>query len=100
MLRFAEQIGIDRVACGKPLHLSIDGSVINGCAAVYIVIGKLSADDYVLNVDIVAVASGTTARNNTVWVELIDHALGAQGGIDLADATLLNQYVTTAEELL
>ena len=100
LLRFAQQIRIGSVACGKPLHLTILGAVVDGRAAVDVVIAELSADDYVLHVDVVAIASGTAAGDDAVGVELVDHALGTQGGVNLTDATLLNQHVIAVEELL
>ena len=100
LLRNAQHVGVGGKACGETLHLAVDSGVVDGCATVDIVIAKLAADDNVLNVDVVAIASGTAAGDDAVGVELVDHALGTQSGIHLAYTTLLNQNVTGGEELL
>jgi hypothetical protein len=53
-----------------------------------------------LYVDVVAITTGTAAGDDYVGVELIDHALGTKGGINLADTTFLHSYVVLTEELL
>jgi hypothetical protein len=64
------------------------------------VVAELGADDDILDVDVVAIASGTSAGDDAVGVELVDHTLGAECGIDLADATLLDEDFRGGEKLL
>jgi hypothetical protein len=64
------------------------------------VVAELGADDDILDVDVVAIASGTSAGDDAVGVELVDHTLGAECGIDLADATLLDEDFRGWEKLL
>ena len=66
---------ISLIACGQSLHLSVLGGVVNGCSTVDIVVAEFSADNDVLYLNIVAVSSGTSATNNTVRAELVNHLL-------------------------
>jgi hypothetical protein len=82
------------------LHLTIDGGVVDGFTTIYVVVAQLAADHHILDIDVVAIATGTAAADDAVGVELINHSLGTKGGIDFADATLLYQHVTVVEQLL
>jgi hypothetical protein len=88
------------IAGGKALHLSVNRRVIDGSAAVDIMIAKFCTDYNILDVDIVAIATGTTAADDAVGVELINHSLSTERRIDLANATLLYQHVAVLEDLL
>ena len=79
---------------GHALHLSILGGVVDGGAAIHVVIAQLGAHHHVLHVDVVAIPSGTTTGDNHVGMELIDHALSPQGGVHLAYSTLLHHHVS------
>ena len=63
-------------------------------------IAQFGAHHHILNIDLVAVASGAAAGDDTVGLELINHTLGTEGGVHLADATLLYTHITVVEELL
>ena len=98
--RLVEQIGVGLETDGTPLHLTVDSGVVDGTAAVNIMVTQLGADNDILDIDVVAITSGTTAGNDAVGVEFVNHTLGAEGGIDLADATLLNKDFGSRKELL
>ena len=63
-------------------------------------VAEFCTDHNILDIDVVAVTTGTATADDAVGVVLIDHPLGPKGCIDLADATLLNQYVTVLKDLL
>ena len=97
---FCQKMRVGLVAGGKSLHLSIYGGVIDGFATVDIMVAEFCTDHNILDIDVVTIATRTTAADDAVGVVLIDHPLGPKGCIDLADATLLNQYVTVLKHLL
>ena len=97
---FCQKMWVGLIAGGETLHLSIDGGVVNSCAAIDIVVTELAANHYILNVDVVTIATGTTAADDAVGVELINHSLSTERRIDLANATLLYQHVAVLEDLL
>ncbi len=97
--RLVEKIRVGLETDGTYLHLTIDGGVINGTTAVNVMVTQLGADNDVLNVD-VAITSGATAGDDVIRVKLVNHTLGAECGIDLADATLLNKDFGSGKELL
>jgi hypothetical protein len=88
------------VAGGKSLHLSVDSRVIDGFATVDIMVAEFRTDHNILDIDVVAVTTGTAAADDAVGVELINHSLSTERRIDLANATLLYQHVAVLEDLL
>ena len=64
------------VAGGQPLYLSVDRRVIDGFATVDIMVAEFCTDHNILDIDVVAVTTRTTAADDAVGVELVDHALG------------------------
>ena len=93
-----QQTGVGLEAGGHALHLTVLGGVVDGCAAIHIVVAQLGAHHHILNVDVVAVAAGTTAGDDDVGTELADHLLSAQGSIHLADAALADLNAAVGEE--
>ena len=63
-------------------------------------VAEFCADYDILDVDVVAIATGTATTDDAVGVELVDHPLGTKGCIDFADATLLHQHITVLKHLL
>ena len=82
------------------MHLSVLGAVVDGGAAVDVVIAQLGTHYHVLHLDVIAVTTGTARGDDAVGVELIDHTLGTESGVHLADATLLDEHVFAVEERL
>ena len=97
---FFQQIGVGLVSGGETLHLSVLGRVVDGRTTIDIVIAELAAHYDVLYLDVIAIATRTTAGDDAVGVELVDHLLGTKGRIDLADAAFAHQHIAVGEELL
>ena len=95
-----EQTLVGLIAGRQPLHLSVLRAVVDGCAAIDIVISQFGTGHHVLHLHIVAVASRTSAGDDDIGMELVDHPLRTKGGIHLADAALLYSHVAVAEQLL
>ena len=54
----------------------------------------------ILHIDIIAVTTGTATGDNAVRMKLIDHTLGTQCRIHLADTTFLYQHITIPKDFL
>ena len=63
-------------------------------------IGQLGTHHHILNADIVAIAASTTGGDNDIGVELVNHTLGTQSRIHLANATFLHQHITVSKQRL
>jgi hypothetical protein len=63
-------------------------------------VAEFRTDHNILDIDVVAVTTGTAAADDAVGVELINHSLSTERRIDLANATLLYQHVAVLEDLL
>ena len=83
-----QQTGVGLEAGGHALHLAVLGGVVDGCAAIHIVVAQLGAHHHILNVDVVAVAAGTSRRYYHVGVMFEDEFLCSQRRIDSSYAAL------------
>ena len=72
----AKQIGVCLETGGQSLHLSVLCGVINRSATIYVVITKLTADNDILNIDVVAITTCTTTTDDDIRVEIVNHLLG------------------------
>ena len=65
LLSECQQAGISLETGRHSLYLPILGGVIDGLAAIDIVIAEFRTDDDILHIDIIAVATGTTRQMMT-----------------------------------
>ena len=93
---FLQQLGDGLVARRKTLHLS----VLHRTAAVHVVVAHLSTHHDIAHVDVVTVATSTATRHNHVGLVLAYHLGRSQGGIHLADTTLLHDHAVVTEQVL
>ena len=63
------------IAGGETLYLSVDRRVIDGFATVDIMVAEFCTDHNILDIDVVAVTTGTATADDAVGVKLIDHSL-------------------------
>ena len=76
LLALAKQIGVCLKTGGQSLHLSVLCGVINRSATIYVVITKFTADNDILNIDVVAITTSTTTADDDIRVEIVNHLLG------------------------
>ena len=76
LLALAKQIGVCLETGGQSLNLSVLCGVINCSATIYVVITKFTADNDILNIDVVAITTSTTTADDDIRVEIVNHLLG------------------------